>query len=349
MSIFLRSPLLVSCLKTRQAATLLTGPAPRQTLLNNVRLFGNNSARGTGRGAGRVYAKQSIEVKQSPTRSLKEILMQPTAGTPFALGSGAVAGASLLGIGALCYYGLGLSKTGGTYENSFAWPEYVRDRVKATYFYFGSGLGITAASAVAAFRSPRMMNLMTRNSFGAILLTIGAMIGTSMIAQSIPYKEGIGAKQLAWAVHCGVVGAVIAPMCIFGGPILLRAAMYTAGIAGGLSAIAYCAPNDKFLYMGGPLAIGLGAVFAASMGAMFLPATSALGASLYSISLYGGLLLFSAFLLYDTQRVVRKAETHPYYSMVPYDPVNASISIYMDVINIFVRLVAILSGSGKKR
>lgn len=92
------------------------------------------------------------------------------------------------------------------------------------------------------------------------------MIGTSMIAQSIPYKEGIGAKQLAWAVHCGVVGAVIAPLCIFGGPLLLRAALYTAGIAGGLSAIAYCAPNDKFLYMGGPLAIGLGAVFAASIG-----------------------------------------------------------------------------------
>lgn len=56
---------------------------------------------------------------------------------------------------------------------------------------------------------------------------------------------------------------------------------------------------------------------------MFLPASTALGASLYSISLYGGLLLFSAFLLYDTQRIVRKAETHPYYSMVPYDPVNA--------------------------
>lgn len=100
----------------------------------------------------------------------------------------------------------------------------------------------------------------------AILLTIGAMIGTSMIAQSIPYKEGIGAKQLAWAVHCGVVGAVIAPLCIFGGPILLRAAMYTAGIAGGLSAVAYCAPNDKFLNMSGALGIGLGLVFAASMG-----------------------------------------------------------------------------------
>ena len=30
-------------------------------------------------------------------------------------------------------------------------------------------------------------------------------------------------------------------------------------------------------------------------------------------------------------------------------PILRSISIYMDVINIFVRLVAILSGSGKKR
>lgn len=156
-----------------------------------------------------------------------------------------------------------------------------------------------------------------------ILLTIGAMIGTSMVAQSIPYREGFGSKQLAWALHCGVVGAVIAPLCILGGPLMLRAALYTAGISGALSAIAYCAPNDKFLMMGGPLALGLGLVFAASMGSMFLPPTTALGASLYSISLYGGLLLFSAFLLYDTQRIVRRAETHPPYAMVPYDPVNA--------------------------
>jgi len=252
-------------------------------------------------------------------------------------------------LGALCYYGLGLSNQAGTYENSFAWPQYVRDRVKATYLYFGSGLALTAASATAAFRSPVIMRMMTKNSFASILLTIGAMIGTSILAQSIPYQEGFGPKQMAWALHCGVVGAVIAPLCILGGPLMMRAALYTAGIAGSLSAIAYCAPNDKFLNMGGPLAIGLGVVFAASLGSMFMPATTAIGAGLYSISLYGGLLLFSAFLLYDTQRIVRKAEAHPYYGMTPYDPVNASISIYMDVINIFVRMVAILSGSGNRK
>lgn len=95
---------------------------------------------------------------------------------------------------------------------------------------------------------------------------MGAMIGTGMIAQSIPYQEGFGIKQIAWLVHCGVLGAVIAPMCMVGGPIMLRAAYYTAGIVGGLSAVAACAPSEKFLNMGGPLAIGLGFVFVSSLG-----------------------------------------------------------------------------------
>lgn len=59
------------------------------------------------------------------------------------------------------------------------------------------------------------------------------------------------------------------------------------------------------------------------LGSMFLPATTALGAGLYSISMYGGLVLFGAFLLYDTQKIVHKAENHPIYAYKPYDPINA--------------------------
>lgn len=98
---------------------------------------------------------------------------------------------------------------------------------------------------------------------------MGAMIGTGMIARSIPYSEGFGAKQMSWALHCAVVGSVIAPLCLLGGPIILRAAYYTAGIVSGLSAVAACAPSDKFLNIGGPLAIGLGFVFVSSLGNMF--------------------------------------------------------------------------------
>lgn len=97
---------------------------------------------------------------------------------------------------------------------------------------------------------------------------------------SVNLFTGFGAKQMAWLLHAGVMGAMVAPLCFLGGPILIRAAWYTAGVVGGLSTIAVCAPNDTFLYMGGPLAMGLGVVFCSSIGSMFLPPTTALGKSL---------------------------------------------------------------------
>ena len=53
---------------------------------------------------------------------------------------------------------------------------------------------------------------------------------------------------------------------------------------------------------------------------MFLPPTTAIGAGLYSISMYGGLAIFSGLMLYDTQKVMKKAELTPYNAQ--FDPIN---------------------------
>merc|ERR1719179_84712 len=276
--------------------------------------------------------------------------MAPEQGTAINMGQGALAGAAVLGLGALAYYGAGMSGEMGAVEKSVMWPEYVRQRIKDTYFYFGSSLAATAGTAAAIYRSPAAMNLVNRGGFIAMGVSIAAMIGSSMVARSIPYTPGVGAKQMAWLAHCAVVGDVIAPICMLGGPILTRAAWYTAGMVGGLSTVAVCAPSDKFLYMGGPLAMGLGIVFCASIGSAFLPPTTAMGAGLYSVAMYGGLILFGAFLLYDTQKIIHKAERHPnYYGAAPFDPVNASMSIYMDTINIFIRIAQLLAGGGRRK
>lgn len=232
------------------------------------------------------------------------------------------------------------------------WPDYVKQRIHSTYAYFGGSVIITAASAAAAFRSATIMRAATAGGIVPMIASMALMIGSGMVVRSIPYGDGgLGVKQLAWATHCAIMGAILAPVCFVGGPVLMRAAWYTAGIVGGLSTVAVCAPSDQFLYMGGPLAIGLGVVFASSMASMFLAPTTVLGAGIASISLYGGLLLFSGFLLYDTQRIVRKAETYPamYGGVQAYDPINNAISIYMDTLNIFIRLVSILSGGGGNR
>ncbi|XP_002735043.1 growth hormone-inducible transmembrane protein-like [Saccoglossus kowalevskii] len=295
----------------------------------------------------RLGARRAAE--RTKTKSLKEMAQEPASGSAIIGGRGLLAGASAVGIGALCYYGLGMSNEVGALEKAAIWPQYVRDRLRSTYLYFGAGLGMTALSAVAIARSPAIMARMMSNSWLAIGATFAAVIGSGILCRSIPYTEGFGAKHLAWMLHSGIVGAVIAPLTFLGGPILVKAAWYTAGVVGGLSMVAACAPSDKFLYMGGPLAMGLGVVFIASLGGMFFPPTTALGSGLYAISVYGGVVLFGGFLLYDTQHIVRKAETHPVVAGYPFDPINAAMGIYMDTINIFIRIAMILSGSGRKR
>ncbi|GBP76686.1 Growth hormone-inducible transmembrane protein [Eumeta japonica] len=296
----------------------------------------------------RPYAREArsrLTTRSQPT--LWERMMAPAGPNAFSMGKGALVGASAVGLGALCYYGSGVKP--GTLQEAHLWPQYVKDRIKSTYGYIAGSLILTAGSAMVIFRTPTLLNLVASNGWMSILGTMALMIGSGMVVRGMEYKPGFGPKQLAWMVHTGIMGAVIAPMCFLGGPILMRAAWYTAGVVGGLSTIAICAPSGEFLNMRAPLAMGLGAVFAASLASMFLPPTTALGAGLYSLSLYGGLIVFSGFLLYDTQAIVKRAEMHPAYGYQPYDPINSAMGVYLDILNIFMRIAVILAGGGSKR
>lgn len=273
----------------------------------------------------------------------------------------------------LCYYGLGLSKEASIMSQSALWPQHVRDRLKSTYGYLAASLAVTAASGVAASRSYTIMRLMSSGSLVTTFATLAVIVGSGMITQAISYDNTV-LKHAAWLTHAGLFGAMLAPLCFLGGPVLIRAAWYTAGIVAGLSFTAISAPSEKFLMMTGPLAMGLGVVFVANIGTFFLPPGSALGAGLASIVVYGGLILFSMFLLHDTQRVVKLAESYPVHNrpsspasysygnygygvqdmdMQPYlkryDPINAQMSIYLDVLNIFIRLAMIMGGMGGNR
>jgi len=67
-----------------------------------------------------------------------------------------------------------------------------------------------------------------------------------------------------------------------------------------------------------------------------------------SISLYGGLAVFSGFVLYDTQKILNHARMAE-AGGTPVDPMRESISLQLDMINIFIRLVQILSMQQKRK
>ena len=85
----------------------------------------------------------------------------------FIYGTYALVGASAAGVGMLCYYGLSMSNEIGARERAALWPQYVHDRIKATYGYLGASLIVSAGAGISVARTPQLLRLV---SGGGILV-----------------------------------------------------------------------------------------------------------------------------------------------------------------------------------
>ena len=113
-----------------------------------------------------------------------------------------------------------------------------------------------------------------------------------------------------------------------GSSTVLTAAVLTTAVTLALTAYVHKIGKD-FSRMGGFLFAGLIVVILASIAAMFVPAMQA-GVSAVAA------LLFSGFILYDTSRLVRGEENN--YVM-------AAVSMYLNVLNLFLSLLQLLGFS----
>lgn len=138
-------------------------------------------------------------------------------------------------------------------------------------------------------------------------------------------------------------------MLFFSPAILARAGLYTVGMMGSIALVGATAKQDKYLYLGGPLLAGVAIVALSGLAPLVLPATA--GRALMvteNLYLYGGLVVFGGFTLYDVQKILNHARLSE-RGLMRRDPVNESISLELDFINIFVRMVQILAMNQNRR
>jgi FtsH-binding integral membrane protein len=228
-------------------------------------------------------------------------------------------------------------------------PLFEREYLNNTFIHTGIGIGIIGLTARQMVRSGFVYRLMVTSPWIVAIGGIGLSIASMMLTRSIS-PDNYVPKYAAWTAFNVTQAAFIAPLIAFAPPALIaRAGLYTVAMMGGLSFVGATAKQEKYLYIGGPLLAGAAIVLASGLAPMVIPATAFRTLALTeSIWLYGGLAVFGGFTLYDVQKVLYHARLAE-RGAIQKDAVNESISLELDFLNIFIRMVQILMMQNQRR
>jgi modulator of FtsH protease len=195
--------------------------------------------------------------------------------------------------------------------------------LKNTYMLLSMTLVFSAICAAAAMA----FNLGHGTGLMLMLVGFGLLFVVNRTADS---SKGL----IAIFAFTGVMGAALGPMLNYymamaNGPALVMQALGgTAVVFFGLSGYALTTRKD-FSYMGGFLIVGLLVAVVASIANIFLhiPALS-LTISAAVVMIMSGLILF------DTSRIINGGETNY---------IRATVSLYLDIYNLFIHLLHLLT------
>jgi len=227
-------------------------------------------------------------------------------------------------------------------------PPFERKYLNETFMHTGLGLGIIAIAARQLHASGWSYRLMATNPWVVFGVGLAGSIGT-MYGCMATSPDNYVQKYALWGAFNLTQAALLAPLMMLQPALLARAGLYTVGMMGSIAFVGATAKQEKYLYLGAPLLGGVAIVALSGLAPLVLPITAVRTLAVTeNLWLYGGLAVFGGFTLYDVQRILHRARLAE-RGLIRKDAVNESISLELDFINIFVRLVQILGMSQRKK
>ncbi|GAP85485.2 putative bax inhibitor family protein [Rosellinia necatrix] len=221
-------------------------------------------------------------------------------------------------------------------------PAFERSYLNSTFLHTGLGIGIIGLTARQMIQTGFVYRLMVTNpwavAIGGMALSFATMIGTRYTD-----PDNYVPKYALWTAFNATQAAFVAPLLAFAPAALIaRAGLYTVAMMGSISFVGATAKQEKYMYIGGPLLAGAALVAVSGFAPLLLPVTAVRTLALTeNIWLYGGLAVFGGFTLYDVQKILHHARLAE-RGIIKKDPINESISLELDFLNIFIRMVQIL-------
>jgi FtsH-binding integral membrane protein len=212
-------------------------------------------------------------------------------------------------------------------------------RTKSTLTYFAGSVAMTSAMVFGMLRSQTIL----RYSLGWTPLLVGlplSIFSMYKLRTTPASPDNTVSKHLFWGLFNSCIAFSLVPIISMSHALVIRDAfLVTSGAFGGLGLVAMNARDDAFLGMSGFLGAGLGCIGAIGIANIFLQSNA-----LFNVWLYGGLALFLAYVLYDMKQIQNKAKRSAYF-----DPMSESVGVYLDFVNIFIRILMIMNNRNNNR
>ncbi|KJZ76137.1 hypothetical protein HIM_04593 [Hirsutella minnesotensis 3608] len=303
--------------------------APKSPSFWSSRIAGSTVTRNAfvNSGSRRFYQQQTI-APQADGSKMRNLLV-----------GGAIFGGTLVAINAV--FNHESREDGGM-------PIYEREYLNNTFLHTGLGVGIIGLTARQMVRTGFVFRLMVTSPWivgiGGLALSFATMLGTRATD-----PDNYIPKYALWTGFNVTQAAFVAPLLAFVPiQILGRAGLYTVAMMGAISVVGATAKQEKYLYIGGPLLAGAAIVAMSGFAPLILPATALRTLAVTeNLWLWGGLAVFGGFTLYDVQKVLYHARMAQ-AGLIKRDPVNESIALELDFLNLFIRMVHILSGRNNR-
>lgn len=217
-------------------------------------------------------------------------------------------------------------------DNKFTCNKYLLN----TYLYILLTFNILAIMML----SMEYKNVNFRPNLIMLIATFFLTIGCIVAIHKID-SEQVLLKHLVWLVFILLIGLMFYPMysSITDKKIIISAMMTTLGLVLVLSAIAYKKPEYISLSWGPILLfLLLGIIIFEVITLIIMGFTKTYNSMLLRGISYAVIFIFMGFILYDTKRLQLNAK-----SCVKADYIKESLKLFLDIFNIFVRILGLRS------
>jgi len=220
--------------------------------------------------------------------------------------------------------------------NTFAWNSFNKPlsttvRQHLSNVYTNLALMLSVSTVGAYVHLTRMMPLLQGGTLSG-LATIGFALAFAFTQPTPSNESKRKAFLYGFAFAKGLSLGPLLDMAMWINPsYIVTALVGAAAIFGAFSVSAHMSGRRDMLYIGGILGTAVSTMGGMSLVNLFLGSRT-----LFSAELYLGLIVFSLYVVYDTQLIIAKAE------LGSRDYLAHSMELYVDFVAIFVRILIIL-------